>query len=514
MKLIRNILATLVLLSPAMVKAQEITPTPELSRDSIVAVVEAAEASDPEALNILGSWYYTGTGLEKDYSVAARLWAKAAQLGNIAATGNLGMCYQMGHGVEADSVRAMGLYTKSLRMGNHDLFESLRSAADRGQSFECFAVAHFYNEGIGCTRDYATAGKYYALMARKGNVIAMRDAGVAFLNAKDYNNAINWFAKGAAAANITCNYYYGRMLVEGLGCTADPSKGFVEALKAADAGLANAQYFVSQLYADGRGVSASASESARWLRVAAFQGLSRAMLDYGELAAREDNYLDASYMFSWLARRKSYVAQMTALFSPEAENSLAETLFGHYTLALKAIAAGDVKSARDEIKFLKKNKSSITDILEAQLLLSPANEKRDVKKAVKMLTKLADKENALAAYILASLYERGIADSDFTADPAKAKELYLQAIEAGYEPANIAMGNFFYEGLGGSKDTRAAVDFYHTAYEAGYMLSDAASRYSSCLETGSGVARNENVAKKLADQKYPVSFTDYLEILK
>lgn len=130
MKLHNILLASLILLSPLTAKAAQ-ADDDTVSRDSIMAVIEAAKESDPVALNTLGLWYYNGRNLELDYTNAARMFAKAASLGNVEAIGNLGICYRYGHGVEQDSLRAAGLYERSVREGNAALFSQRNRSRQR-----------------------------------------------------------------------------------------------------------------------------------------------------------------------------------------------------------------------------------------------------------------------------------------------------------------------------------------------------------------------------------------------
>lgn len=213
-------LLLLILLSPAARAAR----APEMShRDSVMAVVQAAEASDPEALNQLGLWYYNGENVERDYQLAARLWAKSAHLGYAPAVRNLGICYQNGRGVEADSARATELYAKALTMGDPTLLAELDSQAQKGSTFAMGACAEFYSRGIGTKPDRAAAASYYAMLGNLGKVSAMRDAGLNYLNSKQYRDALKWFKKGAAASDTPSTYYYGMMLTDGLGTAKDPA---------------------------------------------------------------------------------------------------------------------------------------------------------------------------------------------------------------------------------------------------------------------------------------------------
>lgn len=504
MKLHKILLASLILLSPLAAQAEDTTQA--VSRDSVMAVIEAAKASDPAALNILGNWYYNGENVERDYTTAARMFAKAASLGNVEAIGSLGTCYQYGHGVDQDSVRAIGLYDRSIREGNRRLFESIKAEADKGRIFECAAMGHFYNEGIGTARDYAQAAHYYTVLARKGDTAAVRQAGVAYLNAKDYKKALEWLRKGALAGDTVCEYYYGSMLTEGLGGAADTSTGFVYAMKAAEDGNANAMYLVSKLYREGKGVTASRTQADHWLAKAAYLGLPKAIFDYALIAVEKNDITEAAYLFSWLQSRSSFIPQMKALFDPAAADNILSTPFGHYTLAVKAIAAGDFKTAKEEIKALKKAKLDIADVLEAQILLSPANDKRDVNKAVKQLAKQAEK-NPYAAYVLGLLYERGT--EGLEPDPEKALEYLTLASDKGFMLAGDALGNAYYEGSFGARDAALARQTYDAQFARGMMLAAAASRYAAAVRD-----INAPLADKVASMKFPESLDTYLASVK
>lgn len=510
MKYINGFLTALVLLSPFAVAART-APQMTVPRDSVVAVAARAEAGDPAAINTLGMWYYTGENLEQDYTLAARFFARAAKDGDVAAIGNLGLCYQYGNGVEADSVKAMGLYTKSLRAGNPGLLEAIRANADRGSAFDCAAMGYFLTEGIGCKTDYALAAHYYAVLAARGDVNAMRDAGLAYLNAKDYKNSVAWFKKGALAGELTSTYYYGRLLCEGLGVNADPTMGFVYILKAAESGMGNAEYYASKLYREGRGVAASAPQADRWLRTAAYHGLPRAIYDYSLMQASRNEFVEASFLFSWLKDRRSFVPQMQALFTASDTTNILSTPFGHYAMALAMIRDGKFKDARKEIKAIGKAGGAISDVLEAQMLLNPAYDKHDVRKAVKMLTKAAEKDN-YARVILGGIYERGAEGVE--PDSAKALEYYNLAAADNFAPAFVALGNYYYEGLHGGRDTIEAVRWYRRAFESGYMTGDAANRYITCLNEGEGTPDNPSMARKVEARKYPAAITDFISLVK
>lgn len=56
----------------------------------------AADQDYATAMNNLGSLYYAGLGVERNYSHAVEWYTRSSQLGNVSAMNNLGICYEEG----------------------------------------------------------------------------------------------------------------------------------------------------------------------------------------------------------------------------------------------------------------------------------------------------------------------------------------------------------------------------------------------------------------------------------
>jgi len=63
------------------------------------------------------------------------------------------------------------------------------------------------------------------------------------------------------------------------------SKAFSLYQELAKSGSANAEYFISEMYRDGNGVSQDNEEAVRWLRLSAIHGCTKAMASYGAVNA-------------------------------------------------------------------------------------------------------------------------------------------------------------------------------------------------------------------------------------
>ena len=80
----------------------------------------------------LGTFYYFGYGVDKDYSEAVRLFKLATLQEHEEAQCNLGVCYKYGHGVEKDINEANKWIELATSQG-YDYSESSLGAWDQEQ---------------------------------------------------------------------------------------------------------------------------------------------------------------------------------------------------------------------------------------------------------------------------------------------------------------------------------------------------------------------------------------------
>ncbi len=79
-----------------------------------------ATAGDIAAQNALGTHYYLGLGVPRDYGQAFKWYGRAALAGDPHAQRNLGSLFRQGLGTPRDDFRAFGWYAESYTNGNHD----------------------------------------------------------------------------------------------------------------------------------------------------------------------------------------------------------------------------------------------------------------------------------------------------------------------------------------------------------------------------------------------------------
>ena len=109
----------------------------------------------PAAMRQLG-WSYTNGlyGLVPSHKKAARLYQRAADLGDVDAMYNLGCAYERGHGVKLDNKKAVKYY---------------RMAADQGDTNAEYNLGVMYRNGDGVAQNIAEAARWLERAAAKGH---------------------------------------------------------------------------------------------------------------------------------------------------------------------------------------------------------------------------------------------------------------------------------------------------------------------------------------------------------
>ena len=149
-----------------------------------------ADMGVPEAITSLGNTYRDGKlGLVKSAKKAARLYERAAELGDVDAMTNLGTLYGFGNGVKMNKKKAAKLYRMAADAGHtsalvllgglmhqkKDFSESVRLfglAAARGSSIALYNLADIYQYGKGVPKDLDEARRLFVLAAAKGRTEA------------------------------------------------------------------------------------------------------------------------------------------------------------------------------------------------------------------------------------------------------------------------------------------------------------------------------------------------------
>ncbi|KAH8062601.1 hypothetical protein JL722_3523 [Aureococcus anophagefferens] len=159
-------------------------PLAENDAEDLARLRRHVENEVPEAITCLGVAYRVGYyGLVKSDKKAAKIYRRAAQLGDVDAIVNLGQMYDGGNGVKLDKKKAEELF---------------RTAADRGHAIAQNNLGTLlYSE-----KNYEEAFRYHALAADQGFTAGENNLGCCYMDGDgtevDLGKARYWFERAAA----------------------------------------------------------------------------------------------------------------------------------------------------------------------------------------------------------------------------------------------------------------------------------------------------------------------------
>lgn len=154
----------------------------------------AAEQRDPRAQNALGIIYQNGLGVEKNEKEAIKWFRQAAANNYAAAQCNLGLAYEFGQGIEQNYSEAFNWYRKSAKLNN---------------ATAQFKVGFMYDLGRGVKQNDTEAILWYEkAIKHSDNSIcdyAKFNLGLMYLNGqgveKNYSKAKELFSQAAKSTN-------------------------------------------------------------------------------------------------------------------------------------------------------------------------------------------------------------------------------------------------------------------------------------------------------------------------
>ncbi|MCL2389947.1 MAG: hypothetical protein FWD54_03535 [Endomicrobia bacterium] len=246
---------------------------------------ESAKAGNAESQFKLAGMYYRGQGVKQNYAEAVNWYQKASEQGFKAAQEML------------DKITE---------------YEQIKKSAEEGNAESQFKLAEMYYRGQDVKQDYAEAVKLYQKAADQGHKEAKKivDA-IHFEQTKktteesqiklakenqiklaamyyygigvnqDYAEAAIWYGKAAEQGIADAQYALGGMYYDGRGVEQDYAEAVIWYRKAAEQGIADAQYALGGMYYDGRGVEQRYSGAVNWYKKAAEQGFADAQYTLG-----------------------------------------------------------------------------------------------------------------------------------------------------------------------------------------------------------------------------------------
>jgi TPR repeat protein len=159
-------------------------PLAENEAEDLARLRRHVENEVPEAITALGDAYCEGRlGLVKSDKKAAKIYRRAAELGDVDAMVFLGEMYNEGLGVKLDKKKAARLY---------------RAAADRGDAVAQIHLGTFLHSD----ENFEEAARYFALAADQGYTPGETNLGLCYEAGKgtevDLGKARYWFERAAA----------------------------------------------------------------------------------------------------------------------------------------------------------------------------------------------------------------------------------------------------------------------------------------------------------------------------
>jgi TPR repeat protein len=209
----------------------------------------------------LGYKYEKGLGVDKNDSVAALWYRKAAEAGDADGMFRLGLMYWTGRGVSRDDAEGT---------------RWIRKAADAGSSNGMFGLGAALSEGRGVSEDAKEGARWYEEAAKKGNAVGMRFTGIAYLSGNGVPQsdlvAAAWFRDAADAGDTDGMCGFAALLATGRGVSQNDLDAARWYLKAAQGGNPTAMLPLGEMYENGNGVPRDLNEAAKWYREAAKAG--------------------------------------------------------------------------------------------------------------------------------------------------------------------------------------------------------------------------------------------------
>ncbi|KAI9295849.1 HCP-like protein [Neoconidiobolus thromboides FSU 785] len=272
----------------------------------------------PEAQFFLANCYNNGSlGLSVDHDKAFNLYVQASKQNHPAATYRTGVCYEFGAGTKRDHHRSLQFFRKAAALGDTAAMfkvgmvllkgglgqqpnpregitwlKRAAAAADEENPHALHELASCYEKGgiPSIIADPSYSRELYTQAAQLGYAHSQFKLGVCYEQGLltcpiDPRRSIAWFTRGAEQGDPECELALSGWYLTGSEGVLKQSdtEAYLWARKAADKGLAKAEYAVGYYSEVGIGVRQDLEEARRWYMRAAAQGNKRAMQRLSEL---------------------------------------------------------------------------------------------------------------------------------------------------------------------------------------------------------------------------------------
>lgn len=265
----------------------------DLNELTVNQLLDLAHGGNRDAQFLLGSRYYAGAGVHRDFTAAAEWFEKASLQGHPKAQFNLGYMYAFGEGVAADLATAMKWYGLAAEQGLAEAQASLagvyerngqydravrwyRAAADQGFASAQASLGFALSNGRGVPENEAEAIKYYHMAAEQGFAPAQTNLGAMYAKGQgshvDPVSAVHWTRLAAAQGYAPAQWILGDFYTKGFGVPADSTEAVEWFLRGAVQGHLASQNRLAIHYVTGNGVGEDPLRAFMWFAAAAGGG--------------------------------------------------------------------------------------------------------------------------------------------------------------------------------------------------------------------------------------------------
>lgn len=250
-------------------------------------VKRLAHSGYAPAIFYFGSQYSNGgMGLEIDYDKAYELYLKAANKDHAESAYRVAVCNEIGAGTKRDPSRAINWYKKASLLGDVSAMYklgmiSLNGLLGQPRSF-MEAVTWLQRAAERADKNSPHAVHELGLLYERADTLDMSapsDAGTAAVLVRDDKKAYDLFLKAAKLGYAPSQFHLGAAHEYGtLGCSIDPKRSIAWYSRAAEKGEPESELALSGWYLTGsEGIlTQSDTEAYLWARKAAEKGLAKA----------------------------------------------------------------------------------------------------------------------------------------------------------------------------------------------------------------------------------------------
>ena len=151
-------------------------------------------------------------------------------------------------------------------------FKDCHRAAQKGDPKAQNTLGLLYEKGMGVSKDYAEALKWFQKAAKKGNAEGQNNLAFMYFKGlgvkQDNDQALQWFQKAADQGLASAQENLGLMYGQGQGVKKNPSQALEWFKKAAEQDDPDSQIDLGVLYSLGEGTAKDYVESHKWFTLA------------------------------------------------------------------------------------------------------------------------------------------------------------------------------------------------------------------------------------------------------